>query len=388
MPNNPFDRTSLGIRERPLSSDLNRAQGQLDRSLREMMRVLTSGRASNTSAAAQPRTGFVGAGLRVVASNPTAMTVVVSDGHGFIYDQSDVPTDLGAPDLEGVHDLSAFKPVFLISPVTFNVPAAPAPGNTRVDIIEVKTDRRLGDSEVRLQLDQTTRQFGPKAFFKTLQFGLDGRTGSVTDPANSTAGLSYKAGTAGAPGAVPATSPGYTKLAEVLVGSGTVTVTSQNIVDRRRIIMPNGGIARASIRFRNQWNGGAPIITVESINAPPGVELGVFPEAARAINTVVCTGGEITQATAGYMIASGLNNVGFHQQYRNGFNGVGSFLAGLAGGEQATLALMTPPVLIGQTQKRVALTTEVVRDLGGSLSSNDASLEDLRFNVWFDLAFH
>ena len=277
--NNPFDRMNIGLRERPLSSDLNRMQSQLDRTIREVCRAMLSGRASNTSSAQQSRAGFLGTGFRVVPSNPAAMSVQVSAGQGFLYDAVDLVSDIGATDLEGVDDLSPYKPATLMAPITFAVPAAPAAPNSRIDIIEVKVDRRLENALTRRQLDVATKTYLDHSFFKTLAFVLDGRTGIVTTPANSTAGLSYKIGTAANPGTVPTTTTGYVKIAQIHVNNTTVTITPSEIGDWRPLLA-DGGIIRGSISWRQRWNAGTPIVDIKSIIAPPGVDVGVCPENA------------------------------------------------------------------------------------------------------------
>lgn len=270
----PFDHTNIGLRERPVSADFNQMQSQLYRTMRELVRMAHGGRAGLTSAAMQSKAGFFGDGLRVVPASPTAMSVVVGSGIGFTFDASDVPSDIGSPDLESVDDLSPFKPAALVSPVTFAVPAAPSAGNSRIDIIEVKNDRRLENSVPRRQLDVTTRSYLDRNFYKTLAYALDGRTGIVTSPASSAAGLSYKIGTAGTPGVAPATTTGYTKIAEINVLDTTTTIDGSCIVDRRPMLVP-GGVGRASIAFQIQWNSGAPIVTVNEMCAPPGMFLSV-----------------------------------------------------------------------------------------------------------------
>lgn len=305
----PFDQTNIGLRERPVSADLNQAQSQLYRTMRELVRMAHGGRAGLTSAAMQSKAGFFGDGLRVVPASPAAMSVVVSAGIGFTFDATDVPSNLGSPDLESVDDLSAFKPSPLVSPVTFAVPAAPSAGNSRIDILEIKNDRRLENSVPRRQLDIASRSYLDHNFHKTLAYALDSRTGIVTSPASSTAGLSYKIGVAGTPGVAPATTTGYTKIAEINVLDTTTTIDGSCIVDRRPLLMP-GGVGRASIAFRIQWNAGAPIVTVLEMSAPPGMFLAVDTklhnsgiQQSRA--WVHLFGGEIQTSTA---VATGHGN--------------------------------------------------------------------------------
>lgn len=388
---NAFDRMNIGLRERPLSADINRLQSQQDRTVRELMRAIFAGRASNTSAANASRNGFIGDGLRVVPVSPAAMQVQVSAGFGFIYDAVDVPANIGSTDLEGVDDRSPYKPVFLSTAHVFNVPAAPAGPNTRIDIIEVKVDRRLENSLTRRALDPGTKAFVDKSFFKTLAFGLDGRTGQVTEPASSAAGLSYKIGVAGNPGTVPATTAGYVKLAEILVGSGVATITMAAgsggaIVDRRPLLGP-GGVIVGSVSWRQRWNAGAPIVDILDVCGPPGIDIGVaFENGSGAHNsgTLYVIGGELTQATVtvtahecSTAFQNAIGNLGIPG------GGVAGVVSTIAGGDNTQLVAAGLSAAIGQ--KAVEANYTAIANSGGSVSSN---LDDLIWHAQFQLAYH
>lgn len=281
MANNPFDRTNIGLRERPLSSDLNAMQGQLHRAIMHLAGYMLAPRAGVTASANSPKSGFLHDGLRVTPSSPVGMTVVVAAGLGMVYDTGDLVSDIGATDLEQVNDLSPFKPIPLLAPVTFAVPTAPGSPNSRIDIIEVRTARRLENAITRRQLDPGTESFLDHVYFKALAYCLDGQTGVVTNPTASTAALSYKIGTAANPGLVPATTAGYTKIAEILVPNGTTSVNGTRIVDRRPVLSPTGEVV-ATVRFGMDWtvapsetNIGTALVTIREVIAPPGIEFGV-----------------------------------------------------------------------------------------------------------------
>lgn len=312
--NSPFDHTNIGLRERPLSSDHNQLESQIYQTMREVMRATFARRNSITAPASVSVSGFVGDGFRVVPSNPTAMSVVVASGLGFIYDATDLPSNIGSPDLEQVNDLSPYKPLYMANPVTFAVPTAPGAGLGRTDIIEIKVDRRLENALTRRQLDVGTESFLDHVFFKTLAYALDGRTGVVSaGGGNSTAGLSYKIGTAAAvisdgtsnPGrdnlttvAPPVTSTGYLKIAEIHVNTGTVAVVDQMIVDRR-VMLYAGGMVPFSAVWNLNWNSGAPIATLLSQVTPPGIRVGMRPDAtARGRADFVIVGGELAVVVA------------------------------------------------------------------------------------------
>lgn len=320
MADAPFDQTNIGLRERPVSSDHNRNSSQFHRTIRELMQrvyerttlVRSSGHiVTPVLAVGGPVGGFVGSGFYVTPSNPAAMSVVVNAGLGFRYDAADIATDIGATDLEAVNDLSPYKPLSLLGNVTMAVPTAPSSPNSRIDIIEVRNARRLTDATTRRQLDPGTESWDDHVFNKTLTYATDGSTGVVTDPAASTAALSYKVGTAANPGVVPATTTGYTKIAEVLVGSSTTAITMAELIDRRAMLMP-GGLIHASCRFSLFWNSGSPSVQITDIIAPPGVEVLVRALTPIGHARVAIIAGDLA-ATSG-----GCATVSFHSRSQAG----------------------------------------------------------------------
>lgn len=225
----PFDRVILHALEKPLSSDINLAETELDRSLRFVMRALGGPTVTDY---------FVGNGFKVLARSPASMVLDVTTGLGFQLNLSDVPSaiDSGNGPVPGLNDTEPFKPIPLLTQPSFTVPAAPTAPNTRVDIIEVRANRQIIDPESRQILDTLTGVFAAGTRNKTLSWTIDGLIGSVISPAASTQPLSYKVGVAGNPGAIPSTTPGYVKVAEINVGSGVTTISQTNINDLRRIL--------------------------------------------------------------------------------------------------------------------------------------------------------
>jgi hypothetical protein len=238
MANNDFDRTILNPLEKPLADDLNQAQSQLDRTLRDYLSLLYSMRTTDGSAVRTLQSGFVADSFRAFPSSPAAMSVVVKSGMGYQDDASDTPSSIDG--VVGLDDISRYKPLPLLSDFTFTVPVAPSAPNSRIDIIEVKADRRVENPLSRLVFNPTTEQFESATLDKTLAFALDGRTGVVTSPTDSTAGLSYKIGTAANPGAAPPTTTGYIKIAEINVDNTTTSITESELVDRRAILGVGG----------------------------------------------------------------------------------------------------------------------------------------------------
>jgi hypothetical protein len=292
MSDNPFERVMIYPQEKPLSDDPNRCATELDRSLRDVLYSLFSARLAGAVDVGYPRTGFMGNGFKVYPSTPAAMSVLAFPGLGFkMMSAVDQPTNINGAN--GVDDPSYYKPLVLTnaSGQTFTVPTAPVSG-IRIDIIEVKLDRHVADPSSRLVFNPGAGEFQAGLLSKTLSFNLDGRIGQVTSPADNTAGLGYKIGVASATPAVPAVSPGYLKIAEIIVPSGTTSIVSNLIADYRRLLMPNG-----TIKVRGRVNGSG----LAAFDAPPGV-LGTFiPGGAGAPG---CFHGNL------YVVAGGHPNAG------------------------------------------------------------------------------
>jgi hypothetical protein len=396
MANAPFDRVNIGFREKPVSDDHNRAASQDARTLAYLVGRLLGGRASDASEALALRDAFHGTGLAIAASSPVALNVRVTAGLGWHYLPSDIPSDIGSPDLLGVDDLAELKPIYLAADHVFAAPTAPAGPNTRIDIVEVEASRALIDSETRRQFNDATGSFDPHAFYKTLSFALDGLVGTVNAPAESTAPLSYKVGVAANPGLVPATSAGYLKLAEVLIGSAVTTIGQGDIIDRRRLLGP-GGVVRCGVSFRLEWNGGAPIVTILRSTMPPGVRFGVAGQAAaRAQARIYIAAGEIVHAVsisrvrARTFVASGVQMIGTVELP---ILVSGDYVQTVDSSLKAAAAASTPALLVGVGTKLVAFETQgrFINDTGAGTTDVDntnAALEDVIIDATVDLAYH
>jgi len=260
MANKPWDRTIVNPRERPLSSDINQLQSQLDRTRRDLMRVAYAYRATDSdNSGGNIPAGFLGDSFKV---DPGAgLQVILRQGMGFADGTGDVPSSLGG--VIGLDDLSVLKPLALTVPLAIGVPAAD-PGLPRIDIVEVKYDRRLENPLSRDILDTGTGAFVPALVQKTLGAVLD----SVVPSINGAAVVNYKTGTPGASPVEPTVTTGYQKIAAVRVEAAAVSLTVDKIVDRRRELADQG-IARVSVTARvNTATGlftGTPVII-----APPG----------------------------------------------------------------------------------------------------------------------
>lgn len=281
MANNPWDRLIINARERPLSSDINAAQSQLDRSLRELAARLFTARVSGTSdLSANPPSGFLGDSLKVRPPVAPGLSVRVAPGVGFHHLPGDVPAAVGG--VVGLDDLSAYKPLPLMAEATIaGIPAGPAAGQDRYDIVEVRMRRQSTNPLSRSLLDVVTGVFLPGLVNKTLEFTLDGSVGVVAAPASSTAAVSYKVGSAVATGAfnpasIPPTTPGYVRVAVVYAKNGNMVsgVTRANLIDDRNLLC-EAGVMRLAASFSVPSGAATPPTSV-ALAGPPGVELVVL----------------------------------------------------------------------------------------------------------------
>jgi hypothetical protein len=351
MAGNAFDREILNARERPLSTDINAAQSQLDRSLREILRVLTTGRVSTSSdLTGNPVSGFIGDGCKVRQQAVLTNGVKVTLGIGLQDSPADVPASVGG--VGGVDDLSRTKPLVLLADVNISgVPVGPAAGQDRYDIVEVRNARRLDNSSSRDVLNPGTGLFVPTAVNKTLDFTLDGDSGIVTSPVVSTNAVSYKVGTAAATGTAvePATTAGYVKIATIFSNNGNMTtnITRANIIDRR-----------ALLELYNQMScdlvvsipsGGATPPSVLAFGAPPGVEVVVLkssPPNQNIFQVYFLGAGPVLSAVAvGSILQAGLTGSSFNTlNLRSNVNGAldAALVAALADATLSGPALQFP----------------------------------------------
>lgn len=271
MANNPFDRAVISVRERPVSSDINQAQSQLDRTLRFFLDQFLIPRAAlaDERPAAVPISGFFGDAFRVREESPVAMEVLLAAGLGMQSDPSDTPSAIGA--IPSVDDLSRYKPLPLLSDVTITgIPVGDAV-NDRIDIIEVAFNRRLTDPTSRDVLNPTTGAFDPTVVNKSLAWDLSiSDVGIVAAPSNSVTAIGYKTGQPSGTPAIPSITPGYVKIAEVGVPATATTIISANIKDMRRLLAP-GGMRTVAVFARTDIGGGSADLF--GLVAPPGVQV-------------------------------------------------------------------------------------------------------------------
>lgn len=280
-----FKRVLIPVRQRPISADLNRLQNQILEAVRGLGAAnfatsfypLTNASANNRSIVNNPH-GFVGASF-LVAPNPasTPFGLLIYPGIGLNKNSPAGATSIDATNGTD-YDANSWAPLCLSTFETgLTVPAPPTAGNSRIDIIEVRSDYLATDPQTVGVFNTATRVFDPATRNKTLDWDLLGRTGSVLSPASSTAPISYKQGVA-AVGAISAATPpsvttGYTKIAHINL-EGAVAAVSQNIiVDFRRPILPNGMLHVAGRATIPGVAAGLGLEDFASMEVPPGVTI-------------------------------------------------------------------------------------------------------------------
>jgi len=224
MADAPFNRTPIYPLEKPLSVDVNQGFSQSDRTLRDTFFRLLGG-----------ASGFLRSGFQCQASGPPAMSVVLAAGTAFQDAPTDTPAAIGG--VLGVDDLCRYKPIILSNDLTVAVPTAPV-ANSRIDLIEVRYNRQLDNSQSRQFLDPTTDAFSPAFQPKTLDFNVDATMAYYAAAATPTTAFAYKSGVVGASPAAPAVDTGYMPIAYITVGTGVLTIVAANIADARAMIAP------------------------------------------------------------------------------------------------------------------------------------------------------
>lgn len=392
MADKPFDRTIINIREKPLSRDINQAQSQQDYALRFVMQEMLRRRTADTNQAAAACDGWFPYSLVVVPQSPASMDVTVKAGVGFFESAADRPSGIGS--IVGLDDLATVKPIVLDSDVRFTVPTAPAAGNSRIDIIEAKITRTVGNPQSRLVLDPVTGGWVPSSVNKTLGFTLDGSTGYVVSPAASTVALSYKSGAVAATGAEvePPVTAGYVQIARINVGPSVVAIGKGDIVDRRKLL-GQGGVVRASISWYQQWTAGVPVAAIRGVCAPPGVEFGLNLDSgsgARNAGTISVTGlGEITKAVL-LVTARGHSGVpggDITGHVSNAFFSGNTQIVGAAtSGTKTVIAAGYVPVTIGVGQKIVMAGYEAI--VASTGFNNVAAIDNVYWDAELVASYH
>lgn len=278
MSRKAFDRDVYRDREAPFAIDMNRNTGEgAHAGLRELLRFAGGPPISLSSLTTQQVFGFYGDSFLVLPQSPASTTVSVSAGLGAYRNDADQPASIGG--IPGLDEDSAVKPVVLRDPFLIATPPPPAAPDSRIDIIEVRIARDFYDAQPvpMLDLPSAIRQY--PVLTKTLSYALDGLSVEyVPAPANSTQPIAYKTGIAAPVPVAPATSPGYTKIAEVLIENAVTnpagTVRQEHISDFRRMLFIGG---TASFRVIYSFAYGVlspPTVLFQAV--PPGIRLALY----------------------------------------------------------------------------------------------------------------
>jgi hypothetical protein len=210
------------------------------------------------------------------------MTVTVTAGLGWFYDPTDplvIAQDITGLRYQGTNDASPFRPLVLGQAVELTVPAAPAVGNSRYDIIEVRPKREVADYGPEIRYDSGVNDWRPLGGGTFLRYSSDQtEVGSVTTPVLSTAPVSYVKGVEAPTGTQvePPTTPGYVRIARILVTEGVTSVDSDVICNRRSLVFPNGvGFVAGRGTFRSE-RGQKVRPNLTHVIAPPGVQVFLF----------------------------------------------------------------------------------------------------------------
>ena len=300
MANRTFDRTVLNQRERPLSSDLNQAQSESDETTRRIVDLLSRRRLASANSPNILESRFFTDGFKVNATGPASNNVVLRAGMGLQVNAGDVPLAIGG--VLGVNDTYAAKPLILDGDITIG-PVPANPGAARIDIVQVKYNRRLEDNTSRDVLDTGTGTFNPTLVNKTLAFILDGTMTSISAVAGTTA-IHYKTGVSGS--GLPATTDvGYIKVAEINIPAAyAAAALDESVMNDVRRLPPFAGELR--------WNHPIAVAAPNLVSAsfPPGVEYAIRRTGA-GLGTVYIWGGDSAIIGTGVATAGGATPIPF-----------------------------------------------------------------------------
>lgn len=278
----PFDMKVLAPAKKPTTDDINQGFSADRRALSFFYEQLLRSRLNAGSDAGGLKTGFIGEGFKVRPTSPASMTVTVTAGLGWFYDPTDplvIAQDITGLRYQGVNDASAYRPLVLGEAVELLVPAAPAVGNSRYDIIEVRPKRELQDYSPELRYDDAVGDWRPLGGASILSYSSSqAEVGSVATPVLSTAPVSYVKGVAAPTGTQvePPTTPGYVKIARILVAEGVTSIDASVICNRRPLVFPNGvGFVSGRGTIRSQ-RGQLTRPSLTNVIAPPGVQVFLF----------------------------------------------------------------------------------------------------------------
>jgi len=314
-------RVQINVRERPTSSDLNAMQNRIYESVR-CVQAMAHGEAYSNATSPDFNLTPYGLGpqgfhqglssFRVVKDNTNPpFGVFVNGGLGLARTGPATATDIdSASKQDWTQSGSLSAPLVLgAAGAGFTVPAPPAIGNARIDIIEVRPNYSNTDPATVGIFNTATEVFDPATRSKSMDWDLAGLTGTVISPAASTAAISYKTGVSAVGGLSAATEPsvtaGYIKIARINVIGGITSILTTDIADLRPLLWPQGIFSVAgSIVIPGIVAGLATSEAVQMLAVPPGVCVKVFyqnniaPSAGTSYTAQVYVfGGDLTPRT-------------------------------------------------------------------------------------------
>jgi hypothetical protein len=251
MANQNFDTVIVNPLERPVSQDLDAAQSELNRTLRDVLvPVLGFG---TTAIAAD---GFLAAGFRPTEDLSVGLGVVLKAGTGFQFtSDSQVNIDAGAGAVSGLNDLSRYKPLVLSADKKVLCAPAPAAGLCRRDLIQVRWDRSYAN-EIRDVLNTSTYVFTGQSIPKTMTFDLSSVSPEIVAVGSTaTAAIAVKTGQTVAystedsflSAPIPAADAGYITVAVLNVGPAAGSISANRIVDNRTLLLPSGNATASAL---------------------------------------------------------------------------------------------------------------------------------------------
>jgi hypothetical protein len=262
MPNQPYDRTIFNALEKPISGDINQIESQNDFTLRNYIQNIYKKRTSvSNPTGASAASSFIGDGFQIRQNAIPGLSVIISKGLAFFDNAADLVSNISG--ISNLDDLSPTKPAVLVEDKVITGIASPVSGRT--DIIEMKYLRRTENAQIRDILSPSTATFNSTSVNKTLAFQLDNQTVTI----NGTGAINYKTGVDNGSFAVPTTTSGYFKVAQLRIPAATISITNSMISDFRYISM--GPYNKSTISADYSIGNNSAANTLFGQSAPPGI---------------------------------------------------------------------------------------------------------------------
>lgn len=283
-----FRRVLIPVRQRPSSEDLNALQWAADAAVLGLAGSVFG--SSNTTVGLNPATryssngpsGFYAGGFWCVLNlSSPPFGIQLTAGTGFSYSGPVTATDIdSAQGADWGYEGQWGTPLLLSGAQTFTVPAPPAVGSSRIDIIAVTPLYLATDPQTVGIFDPGSSVFNPSVVNKSLTWDLLGRTQTINAPATPTAGISYIVGQSAVGGITAATEPSvpsnYMKVARINLdasGGAIAALTDSMIVDMRRPLLPQGILSVSGQATIPGVPAGVGSEALTSVQLPPGVVL-------------------------------------------------------------------------------------------------------------------